>query len=114
LIGRSTTFEINLSVPLVLEYEEVLKRQARSLGLTHSDIDDILDYFCLVGNRREIFFLWRPFLIDPRDDLVLEVAVASSSGYIVTFNTRDFRGTEKFGVMVVSPREFLRAIGEAG
>lgn len=112
LIGNTPAFEINLSVPIVLEYEEVLTRQARSLGLSRRDVGVFLDYLCSVGNPREIFVLWRPFLPDPDDDLVLEVAVESGAGYIVTFNVRDFRGVGQFGITPVTPRDFLRFIGE--
>src|SRR5882672_5581570 len=68
-------FAISVSVPLVLEYEAVAKRQARELGLTFADVDVVLDYLCQVAEHRSIFYLWRPFLPDPRDDLVLELAV---------------------------------------
>ena len=112
LVGRSRRFEINLSVPLVLEYEEVAKRQSRAIGLTHADIDDVLDYLCNVANLREIFFLWRPFLRDPKDDMVLELAVEAGCGRIVTFNQRDFAGIERFALKAVTPKEFLKEIGE--
>jgi hypothetical protein len=36
-------FEIGVSVPLVLEYEAVALRLARSLGLTHSDVEAVVD-----------------------------------------------------------------------
>ena len=86
----SGAFELALSVPLVLEYEEVLKRGARVAGLTYQDVDDILDYLCRVAHQQPIYFLWRPVLRDPHDDMVLEVAVESESTYIVTFNLRAF------------------------
>jgi putative PIN family toxin of toxin-antitoxin system len=105
-------FGISVSVPLVLEYEELAKRQARTLGLDTRTIDDILDYVCQVARRREIFFLWRPFLKDPKDDLVLELAVESESEFIITYNRRDFAGIEKFGIKVLTPKEFLQKIGE--
>lgn len=104
-------FGINISVPLVLEYEDAAKRIARDIGLTHGDIDDILDYICRVAHHCQIYFLWRPFLKDPRDDLVLEVAVEGGCDFIVTYNVRDFEGADRFGVRVVTPGEFLRAIG---
>jgi putative PIN family toxin of toxin-antitoxin system len=110
-VGRSTAFEINLSVPLVLEYEDVAKRQARSLGLTHEDVDDVLDYLCAEASRREIFFLWRPFLRDPSDDMVLELAVEAECEAILTYNQRDFAGVEQFGVRVLTPKAFLQEIG---
>ena len=112
LVGRSPAFAINLSVPLILEYEDVAKRQSPALGLTFEDIDDILDYLCSVARLREIFFLWRPFLRDPKDDMVLELAVEAGCEVIVTYNQRDFAGCERFGVRPVTPKQFLQEIGE--
>jgi predicted nucleic acid-binding protein len=54
--------------------------------------------------------LWRPFLKDPQDDHVLELAVAGGCKFIITHNVRDFSGSEKFGVRVVTPRTFLQVI----
>ena len=68
-------FEVSVSVPLVLEYEAVARRQARELGLTHADVDAVVDFVCRQAHHRKIFYLWRPFLRDPNDDMVLEVAV---------------------------------------
>jgi putative PIN family toxin of toxin-antitoxin system len=107
----SGRFEICLSVPLVLEYEAVLFRQARSLGLTRRDVGDVLDYLCSIAHQQSIFFLWRPQLRDPSDDMVLELAVAAGGRYIVTFNTKDFGSGRPFSLRVVTPREFLQTIG---
>jgi predicted nucleic acid-binding protein len=68
---------------------------------------------CANANLRLIFFLWRPLLPDPKDDFVLELAVESRADFLVTFNTKDVAGAERFGVRVISPREFLAIIGEA-
>jgi putative PIN family toxin of toxin-antitoxin system len=110
LVG-SGQFEINLSVPLVLEYEEVAKRQADKIGLSLQAIDDIVDYLCLVANRQSIHYLWRPLLEDPKDDMVLELAVAGQCDFIVTYNQRHFRGTEQFGIRVATPKVILEKIG---
>jgi putative PIN family toxin of toxin-antitoxin system len=110
-IGGNPAFQIHLSVPLVLEYEEVAKRHCRTLALTHSDIDDILDYLCSVADLHEIFYLWRPYLSDADDDMVLELAVEAGCNRIVTFNQRDFRGIEQFGLLATTPQDFLREIG---
>ena len=104
-------FEFNLSVSLVLEYEAVAKRMSRSIGLTHQDIDDVIDYLCVVGKHRQVHFLWRPNLKDPSDDFVLELAVESECKYIVTHNVRDFSGSEKFKIKAITPQSFLRVIG---
>lgn len=105
-------FEINLSVPLVLEYEDVLKRPEMDVHLDHATIDDILDFLCQTGRLRIIRFLWRPTLRDPDDDFLLELAVECSCDYIVTFNTKDFMNSSSFGISAVKPLEFLRIIGE--
>jgi putative PIN family toxin of toxin-antitoxin system len=112
LVGESEQFETNLSVPIVLEYEDVANRQSHINGLSAQDISDILDYLCSVANRRQIYFLWRPFLKDPKDDMVLELAVEAQCKYIISFNKRDFAGVEKFGLRVLTPQEFLKEIGE--
>ncbi len=97
----------NISVPLFLEYESVAKREGMLEGLSSEDIDAVLDYLLSKSNIRKIFYLWRPFLKDPKDDLVLEVAVESQSEYIITFNKKDFRGVDKFGIKPLTPKEFL-------
>ena len=104
-------FTPNVSVPLFLEYESVAKRQGLVSKLSSQDIDSILEYFLSKSSIRKIFFLWRPYLKDPKDDLVLEVAVESQSEYIITFNTKDFNGCNKFGIAVVTPQEFITMRG---
>lgn len=113
MIGRTQAFEINLSVPLVLEYEDVLRRRQPLPHLEEADVDRVLDFLCRVGNHREIYFLWRPVLRDPSDDMVLELAVESGSDTIVTHNVSDFAGAETFGIQVETPRQFLERIGES-
>ena len=110
LVG-SGHFGINLSVPLVLEYEEVLLRSESSIALRRFAIENVLDYHCSVARRHQIFFLWRPYLKDPRYDMVLELAVKAGCRFIVTYNLRDFAGCERFRVRALRPVEFLRHIG---
>ena len=110
---ESGKFEINLSVPLVIEYEDAGKRLVgKKAGLKSGDIDDILDYVCSVANRRKVYYLWRPFLRDPKDDMVLELAVSAGCEIIVTYNKDDFEGVGQFGVRVMTAQEFLQKIGE--
>jgi putative PIN family toxin of toxin-antitoxin system len=110
LVGISDRFQINVSVPLVLEYEDVLKRESENLGLTHQEIDHVLDYLCAVAKRRQIYFLWRVVLRDPKDEFVLELAVEGGCEFIITYNQRDFSGIERFGLRTITPRAFLRLI----
>jgi len=103
-------FDIAVSVPLVLEYEDALLRQLPETSLDETNIRDIIDYLCSVAVRQEIFFLWRPFLKDPGDDLVLEAAVAADCDYIVTHNLRDFAGIDRFDLRALSPGAFLNEL----
>lgn len=105
-------FVQNVSTPLILEYESVAKRDTAAFGLAEEDIDAIIDMICSISRKRKVFFLWRPYLRDPKDDFVLELAVASGSDYIITYNKRDFKDIEDFGIEVMTPREFLVKIGE--
>jgi len=104
--------KVAISVPLVLEYEDAIKRNKSGIKLTKGEVEAVLDYICLVAERRKIFYLWRPYLRDPKDDMVLELAVESESEFIVTFNKRDFKGVEMFGMEAVTPKELLELIGE--
>ena len=105
---RDGRFEISVSVPLVLEYEDVLHR-ATELG--EEEILSVVRYLSSIAHRQKIFFLWRPSLPDPKDDMVLELAVASRARYIVTFNGKDFAAAERFGIQAVTPRAFLDVSG---
>lgn len=105
-------WQINLSAPLVFEYEGAVRRIPPELRASDEAIDELIDSICALGSHRTIYFLWRPTLIDPSDDFVLELAVESQSDCIITHNRRHFKGAEAFGVAVVTPAEFLRLIGE--
>jgi putative PIN family toxin of toxin-antitoxin system len=107
----SDRFTIAISVPLIFEYEDVLRRGKLPPEISEEDISDFIDFLCYVGYQQDIFFLWRPFLPDPSDDLVLEVAVAAGCEAIITYNKRHFRKIEKFGLRVLDPKEFLAEIG---
>jgi len=99
-----------ISTTLLFEYEDVLKREQSILTLSHQQVDVILDNICALSDFQKIYFLWRPYLKDPKDDHILEVAVASKTKTILTHNLRDFRGVEKFGVKAFSPGKFLEVI----
>jgi putative PIN family toxin of toxin-antitoxin system len=98
---------IVLSTALLFEYEDVLKRNQEILNLSDQSVEKLLDNLCLLGDHQKIYYLWRPRLSDPKDDLVLELAVASGARYVVTYNTADFKGAEKFGVRPITPKELL-------
>jgi predicted nucleic acid-binding protein len=101
----------NISVPLFIEYKSVAKREGLVANLAPQEIDAILDYYLKKSKIHKIYYLWRPLLKDPKDDLVLEVAVTSESRYIITFNKKDFKGCEKFGISAITPYEYMTEKG---
>ena len=99
-----------MSTTLLFEYEDVLKREQSILELSHKQVDIILDNICALSKFQKIYFLWRPYLKDPKDDHILEVAVASKTKTIVTHNIKDFKHVEKFGVQAITPGNYLEVI----
>jgi putative PIN family toxin of toxin-antitoxin system len=104
------SFDVCLSVPLLFEYEDVLSREP--IGVEQAAAEAVLNYVCRVAIAQDVYYLWRPILPDPKDDLVLELAVAARSSRIVTYNIRDFAGSERFNVRAVRPAGFLLESGE--
>jgi len=102
--------KIVLSTPLLFEYEDILKRNRVDLGLSNQEIEKVLDYFCMKSEHQKIYFLWRPYLPDPKDDHLLELAIASGTKLIVTHNTKDFKGVEAFGIRSITPKAILEEI----
>jgi len=109
-IGKGL-IDIHLSVPIVVEYEDVLKRDALRIGMTSADIDSAINSICAMGKHHRIYYLWRPTLADPKDDMLLELAVTSQCPFIVTHNHRHFKDAKAFGIEAVSPLQFLKKIG---
>jgi putative PIN family toxin of toxin-antitoxin system len=104
----SDRFELALSVPVYAEYQDALTRKTHLTG--NSTVKEILSfvrYLCTIAHRQNVFFLWRPWLNDPKDDMVLELAVASQSRFIITYNLKDFKNIQSFGIEAITPKEFL-------
>jgi putative PIN family toxin of toxin-antitoxin system len=102
-------FEIALSVPLMFEYEDVLSRP--ELGFEQHKIDAVLNFIAANSHHQKIHYLWRPHLNDPKDDMVLELALNANCNTIVTFNQKDFRTSNQLGVQTIFPKDFLHLIG---
>ena len=105
-------FDFAISVPLILEYEAILKKYLDRSIFSDSDIEDFIDYICKVGIKTKIFYLWRPYLKDPFDDHILELAINANADTIVTFNKKDFLQATNFGIKIQNPKEFLEELQE--
>jgi len=110
IFALTKRFELLLSVPLMLEYEAVLKRpeHLRTASATRDDIDAILDALGAAGVPVIPNFSWRPELTDPGDEMVLEAAVNGQADLIVTFNVAHLRhAARRFGIRAIRPPEAL-------
>ena len=109
---RNGDIHMALSVPVYLEYWDVLTRKTslEAFGLLRTDIVRFLRYVAFVGKPHQIFFLSRPNLRDEGDNMFVELAIASQSEYLVTSNVKDFRNSDlNLGNMrIVTPAEFVR------
>jgi predicted nucleic acid-binding protein len=103
-----------ISVALVLESEAVAKRESCRLHLPEFTVDAIIRAFCYFRIETEVYFRVRPFLPDPSDDFVLELAVAGRADAIVTHNLRHFIGADQFGIAILTPRDFWKRIDAEG
>ena len=93
----SARFQPIISPPLCLEYEDVLRRPELVPGFTEQDIGDFLDYILSESLECRIHFLWRPHLPDPKDDLVLELALAGNAPFIIIHNVGISEGSSRSG-----------------
>ena len=101
------------TAPLCLEYEDVCGRSehVEAAGLDAADLALFLDGVIDLVEPVDVWFLWRPQLRDPGDELVLEAAVNGRAEAIATFNRRDFRpAAERFGIEVLLPAEVIRRV----
>ena len=101
-----------VTVPLVVEYEKSLCDPRIEVPFSAVEIGKYLNFVCSASDCRKVHFLWRPFLRDPKDDMVLEAAVSGQCEYIVTFNLQDFKDIGKFGIAAVTPGDFLKEKGK--
>ena len=100
-----------ISVPLALEFEEVLlrpKNRQKYDYFTHEEVRLIISDIVSISYQTKLHFLWRPFLKDSFDDKVLETAVNGQARAIITYNTKDFAGVKKyFNIDILTPAELF-------
>ena len=105
------SFDFALTIALYTEWQAVLTRpEHMPPGVTVDAALAYLHYLASLAHLQDVHFLWRPFLHDPDDDMVLECAVASGSQYIVTHNVRDFRRVPELKVQAITPADFLNLL----
>jgi predicted nucleic acid-binding protein len=118
LLGAARAGRITLmaTTSLCLEYEAVCSRSEHvaAAGFDGRDLAVYLDAVIGMMERIDVWFLWRPQLHDPADELVLEAAVNGRADTIISFNQRDFYpAARRFGIDVLLPREALARLGKS-
>ena len=103
-------FDAAVSKKLILEYEEVLRREIEGVFLSADDVTRFVDFMAAKARHVEPTSLLRPVLDDPDDDFVLELAFAARVDYVVTHNVRDFRAAASYGVRAITPGAFLQLL----
>ncbi len=107
----SSKFKLIVSLPLYFEYLDVLMRpDVRPKILSDIEIVDVVNEIVSSAYYHDIYFLWRPWLKDRKDDMLLELAIASQADYVVTFNLKDFKEIDSFGTEAVVPSDFLKLV----
>lgn len=111
LAALDEEYSLLLSVALALEYEAVVTRvqHLSAMNLKGNDIEAVLSDLISVSEPVKISYRWRPQLLDPDDEMVLEAAANGRADALVTFNRRDFalsRG--RFEHKLLLPSEALR------
>jgi predicted nucleic acid-binding protein len=112
-VARSGRVTLPATAPLCLEYEDVCSRpeHIEAAKFSPSDLTVFLDAVIDLVEPVNVWFLWRPQLRDPGDELVLEAAVNGRADAIATFNRRDFRpAADRFGIDILLPAEAIRRI----
>lgn len=108
---RQRQFIALVSVPLMLEYEAVLKRPEHLQwgGRTPALVDAFLDALCLHIEPVHLHYLWRPQTRDAADEMVLETALNGGADALVTLNTADFsKAVQRFRLGLLTPGAFYR------
>lgn len=99
------------STTLLLEYQDVLKRDANleQFWAKSDEVDIILGMLASRLEPIQINFSWRPQLTNPDNEMVLECSVNAQSATIVTFNVRDFLPeASQFQIEVIQPGTLLQ------
>lgn len=110
---RQRRFVALASVPLLLEYEAVLKRpeQLQAGGRTPAVVDAFLDALCAHVEPVHLHYLWRPQTRDAADEMVLETALNGSANALVTLNTIDFaKAAARFRLNLLTPSAFFQQL----
>ncbi len=110
-LDRRLTMPANL--PLFFEYEAKCTDPVHwtAAGMTRERADIFINGIAGLVLPVKTYYLWRPMLRDPNDEVVLEVAVNGRADAIVTFNLRDYGAVPTtFNIEVIKPSTAIRRV----
>jgi uncharacterized protein len=109
LLGRYTPC---MSLALFTEYRDLLSREWVFTGCPLNPIERLELFHALMAVCRptEIYYLWRPNLVDEADNHLLELALAGRAHAIVTHNRADFERSQLSfpEVRILTPSSLLQ------
>jgi putative PIN family toxin of toxin-antitoxin system len=99
---------------LFCEYESVIARPKilAKCPLSAQEILTVFNSFMSICTWVPVYFLWRPNLIDEADNHLIDLAVSGQAEWIVTNNTKHFRGMELVfkELRICRPEDILKEI----
>jgi putative PIN family toxin of toxin-antitoxin system len=113
---RQRRFIALASVPLLLEYEAVLKRpeHLQASGRTLAGTEAFLDALCQYVEPVHLHYLWRPQTRDAADEMVLETTLNGRAHALVTLNVADFAAAaQRFHLPLMMPGNFYRKFSQS-
>ena len=102
-----------MSEPLFRECESVMKRKKiQTLTiLSKNEQHELLNALLSKCHWNDIYYTWRPNLKDEDDNFLVELAVASGSKAIITYNVKDFTNAELvFEHTITTPENFMKEL----
>lgn len=112
-VARAGNITLLANVALCLEYEAVciLAEHRLAADFDAHQAQTFVDAVIAMAEPVQSHFLWRPYLRDAADELVLEAAVNGNADAIVTFNQRDFASVpSRFGIELLLPKDALQKV----
>jgi len=110
---KQSVVEKAVSVPVFLEYRDVLSRpkSLQDLKLSMPEMEAFFQFIAYIAKPTQVHFLMRPHLRDESDNMFVDLAFASNSKFIITNNVRDFLHKAELtfdGFEIATPGEFVR------